>query len=599
MNEEMQKNSQVQPAPRRAGARRPLWGLLCGLALMAASPTVQAAAADDQALAATMDTLTAEYAKRYPIEATELGIHTYDGEIDDVSPAGIAAELAWLRGWQARLAAIPGERLSAESRFDLDLARHAIASRIYLRGDSQDHRRRPGSYLRMVAGSVNALIKRSFAPAEKRLRLVQARLAKLPAALQAAEKNLDQTAPVSQVAIDITLSDLDATARFLSDDVPLAFPEVKDAKLQAELKQASGAVAQALRRFGDFLKERRKTASPAFALGSETYKKRLWAVEMIDEPLPQLLSRAESEIARLQREFRATAAKIDAKKDAAAVQLDMLKDHPSGDRVIAETSARLSGQQKFLIDRRIVTLPSPILPLVRESPPFMRATTLASMDTPGPYDSAKEAYYYVTLPNPTWTADQAEDFLRGAHSRPIIEVTAIHEAFPGHYLQHLWEGKLSKARQLFGVMSNIEGWAHYTEQMMLDEGYGSGDPRLRLAQIQDALLRAGRFVVALRMHTDAAGPGSTPWTVEQGTDYFQKQALQTRKVSEMEALRGTQDPLFMVYTWGKLEILRLRDEVKAARGAGYALKSFHDELLSYGRAPFKLIRPLLIKKSGS
>ncbi|MBL9003332.1 MAG: DUF885 domain-containing protein [Myxococcales bacterium] len=592
----MNKTTESQPARLSFRPRGPALGLLCGLALLCVPLSARPAPADDQAFVALMVTLTSEYAKRYPIEATELGIHSYDGEIDDVSPAGIAAELAWLRDWQARLAAIPLASLSTENRFDLELARHAVGSRLYLRSEAQDHRRRPGTYLRMVAGSVNALIKRSFAPAQQRLRLVQARLAKLPSALQAAEKNLDASAPLSQVAIDITLSDLDATARFLSDDVPLAFPEVKDAALQQELRQASSTVAQALRRFGDFLKQRRKTASPAFSLGSEAYKKRLWAVEMIDEPLPQLLSRAESEIARLQREFRATAGKIDSKKDAAAVQLDMLKDHPSGDRVIAETSARLSGQQKFLIDRRIVTLPSPVLPLVRETPPFMRATTLASMDTPGPYDSAKEAYYYVTLPNPTWTKEQAEDFLRGAHSRPIIEVTAIHEAFPGHYLQHLWEGRLSKARQLFGVMSNIEGWAHYTEQMMLDEGYGNGDPTLRLAQIQDALLRAGRFVAALRMHTDAAGPGSAAWTVEQATDYFQKQALQTRKVSEMEALRGTQDPLYMVYTWGKLEILRLRDEVKAARGAGFALKGFHDDLLSYGRAPFRLIRPLVVKK---
>lgn len=582
--------------PRRSSLLRTLSFLLCGLGLLCLPLQSGAAPADDQAFAAQMDALTAEYAKHYPIEATELGIHTYDGEIDDLSPTGIAAELTWLRGWQARLAAIPTERLSASQRFDLELARHAIGSRIYLRAESQDHRRRPGLYLRVAAGSVNALIKRSFAPAEKRLRLVQSRLAKLPTVLQAAEKNLDASAPLSQVAIDITLSDLDATARFLSDDVPQAFPDVKDAKLQADLRAASQAVAGQLRRFGEFLKTRRKTASPTFALGSDAYKKRLWAVEMIDEPLPQLLQRAEAEIARLQRDFRSAAAQIDRKKDAAAVQLDMLKDHPSGDRVIAETSARLSGQQKFLIDRSIVTLPSPVLPLVRESPPFMRATTLASMDTPGPYDSAKEAYYYVTLPNPTWTSEQAEDFLRGAHSRPIIEVTAIHEAFPGHYVQHLWEDRLSKARQLFGVMSNIEGWAHYTEQMMLDEGYGNGDARLRLAQIQDALLRAGRFVVALRMHTDAAGPGSAGWTVEQGTEYFQKQALQTRKVAEMEALRGTQDPLYMVYTWGKLEILRMRDEVKGARGAGYALKSFHDDLLSYGRAPFKLIRPLLVKK---
>lgn len=584
------------PRPLSAGRRLRLAGLFAGLALGWLVTPAQAGPSDEKAFASLVDTLSSEYQKRYPLEATELGVHTYDGEIDDLSPAGIAAELTWLRGWQTRLAQVAREPLSADSRFDLDLVRHAIGARIHLRAEAQDHRRRPGIYLRMVAGSVNALIKRSFAPAEQRLDLVLSRLRKLPQVLQAAEQNLDASAPVSQVGIDITLSDLDATARFLSDDVPQAFPEVKDATRQSALRAESQKVATALRRFGDFLRRRRATAQPEFALGSAAYKSRLWAVEMIDEPLPQLLKRAEAEIARLQGEFRKTATQIDRKKDVEAVQLEMLKDHPSGDRVIAETTARLSGQQKFLIDRGIVTVPSPILPLVRESPPFMRATTLASMDTPGPYDTAKEAYYYVTLPNPSWSPEQAEDFLRGAHSRSIIEVTAIHEAYPGHYLQHLWETKLSRARQLFGVMSNIEGWAHYTEQMMLDEGYGGGDPRLRLAQIQDALLRAGRFVVALRMHTDAAGPGSRPMTVAEGTEYFHKQALQTKKVAEMEALRGTQDPLYMVYTWGKLEILRLRDQVKTSRGGGYALKNFHDDLLGYGRAPLSLIRTALLKK---
>lgn len=561
---------------------------------LAPGKSTGASRAEDAAFLALMDSLGREYARHYPIEATELGIHDHDGEIDDLSPAGIAAETAWLGGWQRKLAAVQADRLSPALRFDLELSRHAIASRLFQRGEIHDERVRPGLYLRLAAGSVNALIKRSFAPPIVRLRSVLSRQAKLPAILQVAEQNLGEGSRVAQISIDITLSDLDATARFFSDDVPAAFPDVKDAVLLAELRKSSQTVADSLRRFGDFLRKRRATASPNFALGDEAYRKRLWAIEMIDTPLPQLLQQAESELARLRAEFQKTAAQIDRKKSAEQVQLDMQKDHPTGDRIIAETVSRLSGQQKFLIDRSIVSVPSPVLPLVRETPPFMRATTLASMDTPGPYDTAKEAYYYVTLPSPDWKPDQVEDFLRGAYNRPLIDVVSIHEAYPGHYLQHLWEPRLSHARQLFGVMSNIEGWAHYTEQMMLDEGYGGGDPRLRLAQLQDALLRAGRYVAALRMHTDAAGAGKPRMTVAQATDFFNHDALQTRKVSEMEALRGTQDPLYMVYTWGKLEILRLRDEVKAQRGAAYTLKGFHDDLLGYGRAPLRLIRgPLL------
>jgi uncharacterized protein (DUF885 family) len=155
-------------------------------------------------------------------------------------------------------------------------------------------------------------------------------------------------------------------------------------------------------------------------------------------------------------------------------------------------------------------------------------------------------------------------------------------------VQHLYLGQLSKVRKVFGTGSNIEGWAHYTEQMMLDEKYGGDDPRLRLLQLQDALLRAARFVAAIRMHTQGM-------TVEQAKEFFVREGFQTSKVAEMEALRGTQDPMYLVYTYGKLEILKLRDEVKARRGAAFSLRAFHDELLSYGRAPLKMIREEMLK----
>lgn len=594
---------------RPSGARRVVRKLLpalCVLGLTPAAPLVaqagplaaqpasapgmaQAVPASAPQVQAALDALCDEWAARNPVDATELGIHAYDEQIDDLSQQGIRAEISWLQTWQAKLAMIQEATLPQGLRLDLKLAQQAIRARLYQRGDAQDHRRRPGVYLRLAAESVNSLIKRSFATPAERLAHVLVRLQKVPALMQIAERNLDATAPVAPVSIEITLSDLEATRRFFLSDVPAAFPEVTDAPTQAALKKHSQAAADSLARFRDFLKKRAATAKGTYILGSEAFRQRLAAVEMIDEPLEVLTQRAEAEMQRLLTAFSATAAKIDAKKPASDVQLDMQKDHPQPGQIIAETLAQLSGQQRFLVDRGIVSLPSMVLPMVRETPPFMRATTLASMDTPGPYDSAKEAYYYVTLPASDWKPEKVEDFLRGAYNRPLIDVVTIHEAFPGHYVQYLWQPKLSKVRQFFGVVHNSEGWAHYTEQMMLDEGYGNANPRLRLAQLQDALLRASRFVVALRMHTTPQG-----LTVEQAMDYFHTVGLQTKEVARMEALRGTQDPLYMVYTYGKLEIMRLRDEVKAQRGARYSLRAFHDELLSYGRAPLRLIRQELL-----
>jgi uncharacterized protein (DUF885 family) len=229
------------------------------------------------------------------------------------------------------------------------------------------------------------------------------------------------------------------------------------------------------------------------------------------------------------------------------------------------------------------------MPRVQETPPFMRATTFASMETPGPFETkSTDAFYNVTLPEKSWPAAQIEDFLRGAFNRPLIDVVSIHEAFPGHYVQFLWLPQVkSKARKYEGANSNIEGWAHYCEQMLLDEGYGGGEPRLRLAQLQDALLRAARYVVGIRMHARGM-------TLDEAITFFEKEGYQSRKVAEMEVRRGTEDPTYLYYTLGKLEILKLRDEYRKKLGAAFTLAGFHDALLAQGAAHLPLVRRALL-----
>jgi uncharacterized protein (DUF885 family) len=212
------------------------------------------------------------------------------------------------------------------------------------------------------------------------------------------------------------------------------------------------------------------------------------------------------------------------------------------------------------------------------------------MDTPGPFEQkAKEAYYNVTLPEKTWTAPQVEDYMRGAFNRSIIDVVSIHEAFPGHYVQFIWVPLVkSKVRKFEGTASNAEGWAHYSEQMLLDEGYAKDDLRVRLAQTQEALLRACRYVVGIRMHTRGM-------SLDQGIDFFVKEGFQSRKVAELEARRGTEDATYLYYTWGKLEILKLREDYKKKLGAKFSLKKFHDAFLAEGAAPLPIVRAALLK----
>jgi hypothetical protein len=290
---------------------------------------------------------------------------------------------------------------------------------------------------------------------------------------------------------------------------------------------------------------------------------------------------------RNQEEFKRVAATVDAKKTPQQILDELQHDHPAANALLKTFRDVLGGIREFIVAHHIVTIPSPVPPIVEETPPFARALTFASMDTPGAYEKvAKEAFFNVTLPEGDWTKEQVESFMGGFNRGTIIS-TAVHEVYPGHYVQFLWvQSAPSKVRKLLGCGSNAEGWAHYTEQMMLDEGY-SNDPKIRLGQLQDALLRNARYIVGISMHTGKM-------TFDQGVDFFVKEGYQTHEVAERETKRGTSDPTYLVYTLGKLEILKLREDYKKKMGAKFSLEQFHNDFLKQGFPPIKLIRETMM-----
>jgi hypothetical protein len=300
---------------------------------------------------------------------------------------------------------------------------------------------------------------------------------------------------------------------------------------------------------------------------------------MVDTPLDRLLEIGYQDLRRNQEAFRATAARIDPRRTAQQVLADVEKDHPAPSALLQAFRDVLGGLRDFINQRSIVTIPSPVPPVLEETPPFLRALTSASMDTPGPYETvAKQGFFNVTLPQASWPPQRTEEHMAG-FSRPTILSTAIHEAYPGHYLQFLWLDRApSKVRKLMQTGSNVEGWAHYTEQMMLDESYGGGDPKLRLGQLQDALLRDARYIVGISIHTGKM-------SYRQGIDFFVKEGYQTRANAERETKRGTSDPTYLVYTLGKLEILRLREDYRKLHARSSASKSSTTDSSSRGRRP--------------
>jgi uncharacterized protein (DUF885 family) len=376
---------------------------------------------------------------------------------------------------------------------------------------------------------------------------------------------------------------------FFQNDVPAAFQAVKDASLLAEFKSVNGSVMAALNSYQSYLKTNvLPHANGDFKIGAANYSKKLLYDEMVDTPLDKLLEIGFQNLRQNQNEFKRVAAKIDPKRTPQQILEDLERDHPAPDKLLQTFRDTLGGLRDYLEAHHIVTVPSQVLPIVEETPPFERATTFASMDTPGPYEQvAKEAFFNVTLPETSWKKEQVEEHMAGFNRGTIIS-TAVHEVFPGHYVQFLWLKEApSKVRKLLGCSSNAEGWAHYSEQMMLDEGYGNGDLKLRLGQLQDALLRNARYIVGIQMHTGKM-------TYDQAIDFFVKEGYQTRVNGEREVKRGTADPTYLYYTLGKLEILKLREDYKKQKGSAFSLQQFHDAFLKQGFPPIKIVRRALL-----
>ena len=513
-----------------------------------------------------------------PGNATYQGIHAYDNQLNDTSPAGRTKRGAVLRQFEADFSKQP-------SGTDRDMILSAIRADLLELDVVRNWERNPDFYPSMISSAVFTIMKRSYAPPEVRLRSVISREQKALKLLQDARGNLKNP---PKIYTEIALEQLPGTIGFFEKDVPLAFNAVKDAKLLAEFKQANRQVMQALREFEAFLKKDILPKSNGdYRIGADTFSKKLLYEEMVDIPLDRLLEIGYADLRANQKKFREVAASINKASPANLVLASTMKDHPAPANLLEEFRQTTAKLRDYIVAKKIVTLPSPLLPILEETPPFMRATTLASMDTPGPYEAnAKEAYFNVTLPEKSWTKERAEDFM-GSFNRGTILATAVHEAYPGHYTQFLWMHTLdSRVRKLLGAASNAEGWAHYTEQMILDEGY-SIDPRLRLGQLQDALLRNGRYIAGIEMHTGKR-------TFESAVEFFQKECYQPHETAMLETKRGTSDPTYLYYTLGKLQILKLREDYKKMRGAKYSLLEFHDNFMKQGFPPIKIVRRAML-----
>lgn len=565
--------------------------LACGAAALLVSTAAGGGAqptpgSGDAALQRAATAVIADYVRLNPSQATDLGVHAYDSQLEDFSRQAIASRVQGLREFRRTLDGIAPATLSPAPLLDREQLIHAIDSQLLSLDVVRQWSKDPDMYSSAATNAAYTIMKRRFADPATRLRSLTARERQMPALLAEARKNLDNP---PEIFTKIAIEQIDGNVSFFTNDVPAAFTDVKDATLLAEFKKANDGVIAALGDYRTYLeRELLPKSKGSFALGAETYAKKLAADEMIDLPLSQLLDIAERDRARNEADFARTARQIDPARSPDEVLTSLQADHPAPDRLLQATQDTLDGLRRFILDRHIVSIPSPNPATVKETPPFMRATTSASMDTPGPFEAtATEAYYNMTLPDPRWRKEKQAEFMKQWYYASISNVS-VHEVYPGHYLQFLYAKQYpSDVRKVFGAATNAEGWAHYDEQMMLDEGLHANDPKYRLAQLQDALLRDVRFIAGIRMHTQGM-------TVQEATRLFETQGHQPGPVAESEAKRGAGDPTYGYYTMGKLMILRLREDYKAKMGAAYSLEKFHDAFIRLGPLPLPLIRRAML-----
>jgi uncharacterized protein (DUF885 family) len=544
-----------------------------------------------------------EYIKGYfaarPLLGTSIGLHEYDGRISDYSRLALDAELARLKRFDDRLAKFDLNKLSQRQSIDLRILRVAIKKEIFQRLEMSMFERDPTVYAR--AADVNVYIKRNFAPLDDRVRNIIAIESQVPNIIVAAKTNLDPILPKPYVELGIQIAR--GSADFLRKNLVDAVTELRDDRIRGEFLESNRKAAAALSDYAAWLERQRLPKATAdFAIGSEKFRRFLAETELVDLPPEKILELGMAQLKKEQDTFAEAAKTINPEKSPVDVFKEIKSEHPTAESLLPNIAKDLEQIRKFVTTHKLVMIPSEVRARVKETPQYRRATSFASMDTPGAFEKrATEAYYYVTPPEADWPQKQQEEWLT-SFNYYNADVISIHEVYPGHYVQFLRlnASPASKVEKIFSSYAFVEGWAHYCEKMMIDEGYGaaSGDKpnedqmkraaKYRMAQADEAMLRLCRLCVAIKMHTQEM-------TIDEATKFFQDNCYYEEKPARVEAMRGTIDPGYLNYTLGKLQILKLRDDYKAQESENFSLQKFHNELLNHGMPPIRLLREIMLR----
>jgi hypothetical protein len=508
----------------------------------------------------------------HPTEAAEAGLHDYDGLTGRRDADAIRAYVGCLRELESRLVGAGSTPLTANAALDRELILRQVRFDLFWLDEVGTWQKDPRFYAAQM--DLSLLLLSQHARLAERMGSIVSRLEAVPALLEAAWANIENPpGPFVETAL-VNYRGLPA---FLRGDLSDALASVEDSELQGRFAAARNAAATAIQDYASYLADEvLPEAHGEYALGPELYRRMNVLLAGVDLPIDRLKEVWRAEIDRLRALGDALAEQIVPGEGIEAAFKALGEDSPAAGAIVQTAEGDIDGLVSFVGDTAIGTL-LPGMVEVKEIPPFRR-TNFAYIMIPGPFEPANTGFYFIHPVDASWSESAARDFLR-RHNRWTILNTSAHEAYPGHYhhFTHINRAP-TKTQRLLTAYVTTEGWAHYAEEMSWRQGLAGSNPRLGLAVVQDALLRAVRYLSSIGLHTQGM-------TVEESEQMFRALAFQDPVNARQQALRGTYDPQYLNYTLGKLMVTRLREDVFEARGAELDLRGFHDEFMAAGAPP--------------
>lgn len=541
--------------------------------------------------AAVRDGFLDWYLEAYPVGASELGIHTYDARLPDLSRPAIQARIDDLLDWLGDLEQVPFALMREDNRYDYAVMEYALRAALLELEEERSWANDPIAYTQTIASGISAVVKREYAPLDERTTALAARMAAAPGILEAARQNLD-TPP--ELWTRLAIADTRGLAEYLETAVPAAL-EAQGMGGDAAgdgtgLETARTGLIDALREHAAWLEDDLLPRSTGtYRLGRYLLERKLLYEEHVSLGVEELDRINNEKIAEYQDRVAEVAAEIDPDQSVREVMDSVVHEFPAPDDLLATAREMMEEARAWVETSDIVTLHPGAEPVVRESPPFAR-DAFAYLDAPGPFESADlDAFYYITNVLPGWTEEQKRQHMSYFNYAGLLGVT-LHETYPGHYVQLGFEREMeSEIRRVFPPRTLIEGWAHYAEQLALDEGFHADDPVARLGQLRRALQRHARWYAALHLH-------AMDEPLDDVVEAFQQLAYFDEFPARREVMRATYDPTYLYYALGRMQILELREDYQAfleEHDREYSLKEFHDRLLGLG-LPVTLAREVMI-----